>query len=295
MKKRFLCSLLLAIGVLVCMAQTMQKHTVQRGETMESIAQKYGVTVSAMKEANPNIGEYFYVGMVLNVPERVSYQERDTAESVANIVANSQTEQVQSVSTIPTETSLQVAMAKGDEDVITRKGRWLFTGRCGWHVLDYEKGMDLNGWGTNTMFGSNYFFSEQAYLKLCAGVANATKSKGDITKEGRTSVEMWNIRVPVSINYLIPMGGHRGFSVGVGPYLDYVVYGKSEYKQGNTKIKTKFSDMENAHSMIFGIHLQATLMFSEMFGLFGEYGFGLSERYKGNKENYWSVGIAYGL
>lgn len=69
MKKKILCIILLAVNILLSLAQTMQKHTVQRGETLESVAQKYGVTVAAMKEANPNIGEYFYVGMVLNVPQ----------------------------------------------------------------------------------------------------------------------------------------------------------------------------------------------------------------------------------
>lgn len=69
MKKTILCIILLAANILVSLAQTMQKHTVQRGETLESVAQKYGVTVAAMKEANPDIGNYFYVGMVLNVPQ----------------------------------------------------------------------------------------------------------------------------------------------------------------------------------------------------------------------------------
>lgn len=297
MRKRILCSMLLAINILMCMAQTVQKHTVQRGETIESIAQKYGVTVSAMKEANPNIGDYFYVGMVLNVPEKKSTTENvgaplsDTTQPTATTVppVTSQT-----VATQP-ETSFSVPVSSTPSSASNRKGTWEVTGRFGWNALDYEEGMDLKKFGMGMMFGANYFFSEMAYMKLCAGYAYATGRKGNIAKEGQTSAEMHSIRIPISVNFLIPMGEHKGFSIGAGPYFDYVVSGKSEFKQGKTKIKTKFSDFDDANALIFGIHLQATLMFSELFGIYGEYGFGLKERYKKNKENYWSVGIAYGF
>ena len=65
-------ALAIAMMLLVCatisMAQT-KSHTVTRGETIESVAQKYGVTVDALKEANPSMGSMFYVGMKLIIPE----------------------------------------------------------------------------------------------------------------------------------------------------------------------------------------------------------------------------------
>lgn len=309
-KKAFSCIMMLMISIMTCMAQTMKSHTVQRGETLESIAKKYGVTVEAIKEANPNMGGYFYVGMGLKIPEKETKVEtvKTEVEKVEVVVPTpvhdttvSTTERI-----VYSEAPQQPVASNNDsikgsrEENVIREGTWEVAARFGWHALDYKEGMDVNGWGNYFTLGANYFISEQAYLKICAGYGFATKSKGNQTKGGRTRVEMHNIRIPISINLLIPMGGYRGFAIGAGPYLDYVVYGKSEYtytelgtKIKTKTIKTKFSDIDGANSTIWGIQMQATLMFSESFGIYGEYGWGLTERYKDNKENYWSVGIAY--
>lgn len=63
---------ILSIVALLCMtfAMAQQKsHTIQRGETIESIAKKYNVSVYALQEANPDIKDMFYVGMKLVIPE----------------------------------------------------------------------------------------------------------------------------------------------------------------------------------------------------------------------------------
>ena len=80
-KKLFSCAIMLLVSIMTCMAQTMKSHTVQRGETLESIAQKYGVTVEAIKQANPGMGGYFYVGMGLKIPNKVETILPDTPVS----------------------------------------------------------------------------------------------------------------------------------------------------------------------------------------------------------------------
>lgn len=45
-------------------------HTVRDGETLSTIAKQYGVTLEALKEANPNINpEIIVVGQRINIPE----------------------------------------------------------------------------------------------------------------------------------------------------------------------------------------------------------------------------------
>lgn len=51
-------------------AQTESLHTVQRGETLETIATKYGVTVDALKQANKDAQQYLYAGMKLVIPQK---------------------------------------------------------------------------------------------------------------------------------------------------------------------------------------------------------------------------------
>lgn len=67
-KKLFL-SVLLCTVCMFAMAQSQTvTHVVQRGETIESIAEIYKVSVEDINKANPNADGIVYVGMKLNVP-----------------------------------------------------------------------------------------------------------------------------------------------------------------------------------------------------------------------------------
>lgn len=63
--KRFLATIILAASLLVGYAQK-QQHTVRRGETYASIAQKYGISESQLKQANKN--KTIYVGQTITIP-----------------------------------------------------------------------------------------------------------------------------------------------------------------------------------------------------------------------------------
>ena len=49
-------------------AQTVQKHTVKRGETLTSIAKQYGISKDEIVRLNPDAAQFVYVGMELNIP-----------------------------------------------------------------------------------------------------------------------------------------------------------------------------------------------------------------------------------
>ena len=69
MIKRFFFSVLLCIVCMFAMAQSQTvTHVVQRGETLESIADYYKVSVDDINKANPNADGMVYVGMKLNIP-----------------------------------------------------------------------------------------------------------------------------------------------------------------------------------------------------------------------------------
>lgn len=55
-------------------AQT--KHVVQRGETLELIADRYGVAAKLIKDANPLVDEY-YTGLTLLIPNKFEPNEND--------------------------------------------------------------------------------------------------------------------------------------------------------------------------------------------------------------------------
>lgn len=68
LKKLFL-SAVLCTASMVAMAQSqIITHVVQRGETLESIAKYYNISVADLNNANPNADGLIYVGMKLAVP-----------------------------------------------------------------------------------------------------------------------------------------------------------------------------------------------------------------------------------
>lgn len=77
MRKRSICSLLLVINIFICIAQNMRTHIVQRGESLENIAEMYGITIAELKQSNEYLNTYFYVGQQLNIPTPVSQEKAD--------------------------------------------------------------------------------------------------------------------------------------------------------------------------------------------------------------------------
>ena len=83
MKKLFIC--LMVMFAMTVAAQEYKTHTVQRGETISSIAAKYQVSVDDIKNANPHSGGLVYVGMKLKIPvSTISMQMPPAQDTVVN-------------------------------------------------------------------------------------------------------------------------------------------------------------------------------------------------------------------
>ncbi len=67
MRKIYILALLAAMSCGIATADT--QHKVQAGETLQSIASRYGVTVDAIKAVNPKAAKYVYAGMMLSIPD----------------------------------------------------------------------------------------------------------------------------------------------------------------------------------------------------------------------------------
>ena len=81
MVKKIFLSVLLCAVCMFSMAQSQTvTHVVQRGETLESIAEYYKVSVEDINKANPNADGMVYVGMKLNIPTNSTIQNSVTKE-----------------------------------------------------------------------------------------------------------------------------------------------------------------------------------------------------------------------
>lgn len=69
-------------------AQTVVQYTVERSETIASIAKKYGTTEAKIIELNPEAAHFIYVGMKLTIPSSpVAINRKD---SIQTAVSNQQ-------------------------------------------------------------------------------------------------------------------------------------------------------------------------------------------------------------
>lgn len=83
--KRILLSAFFMLSLSVY-AQTVNTHVVGRGETIETVAQKYGISVADLQKANPDTKEYFFAGMKLTIPARTSNPATSYRSTTPNTV-----------------------------------------------------------------------------------------------------------------------------------------------------------------------------------------------------------------
>lgn len=81
--------LLMVMFAITSTAQNVMTHTVQRGETLESIAKKYNVTVEGLTKANPDAAKFFFTGMKLNIPNEEKVLPSTSIQTKQDNVENS--------------------------------------------------------------------------------------------------------------------------------------------------------------------------------------------------------------
>lgn len=143
--KKLVTIVILLLSFTEVMAQQIS-HTIQRGETLESIAQKYNVSVDAIKKANPNVAEMIFVGMKLTIPNEkqkeavinnpVIQQQHETNLEISEVVQHQQPED-NNTSTPANTKPLQSQRQAGGTDVM-------------YHAIE-------NGWGIGLDFVISYF------------------------------------------------------------------------------------------------------------------------------------------
>ncbi len=89
LKRIFMCCLMFCFTNMVIAQDFLIKHEVKRGETLASIAKQYGVTEQMIKDANPQMGNLFYVGLKLDIPKQsdliVNEQKNEDIETDSEV------------------------------------------------------------------------------------------------------------------------------------------------------------------------------------------------------------------
>lgn len=83
MKKCILLLCLFLISTIVSFSQSVVQHIVQRGETKEYLASKYGISVEELMDANP-LFTTFYTGISVNIPVKQQVTTEEVSKTSAN-------------------------------------------------------------------------------------------------------------------------------------------------------------------------------------------------------------------
>jgi len=86
--KKLLLTIVMSMCVVVCTWANVV-HVVEPGETLKSIAKKYGLTEAQIVELNPDAGQFVYVGMELNIPVDSPVKQNASA-NVSTVVVSGQ-------------------------------------------------------------------------------------------------------------------------------------------------------------------------------------------------------------
>lgn len=254
-KKLFL-SVLLCTVCMFAMAQSQTvTHVVQRGETIESIAEIYKVSVEDINKANPNADGIVYVGMKLNIPQSKeptivskpsqpiatndktqSTIDYETHTKKSEYVANDKSYKIKAVAgvTVGTWTGKDFKEGSADSDYgqASSKNKAIYQIHIG-VVVDYLLSKNLYA-------GTGIFFNQNGYKQECIMTSGDYWDDEGANYDGKQTVKMTtnNIEVPIHLGGMYNTS-NIGLFVEAGPYFSYAISGNKK-RQGSI---TEYDDI----------------------------------------------------
>ena len=208
MVKKIILSVLLCTVCMFTMAQSQTvTHVVQRGETIESIAQYYNVSVEDINKANPNADGVVYVGMKLNIPTSSDFSKTTPKEAPKNMAPIQK-----QVTENHTENYVKHNDTQNNDEKV---GKFEFAGELGFGFI---KGAD------NFMYeatvGANYRLPYNIYVGARIGY-NSANYIGLTKYEGR-SIEVEQkyhfLEIPLELGYALK---NTSETLGVIPFVGF--------------------------------------------------------------------------
>lgn len=254
MIKKIILSALFCTVCMLSMAQSQTvTHVVQRGETLESIAEYYKVSVEDINKANPNVDGIIYVGMKLNVPTSL-VQAKDGSKEATPTKEDKQIDTHVS-SSKTSYTSQRIIMNNDSETPLgfqfaRVKASWLFPAE----LEKSTRGHYRSSYDLSFVLEGEYVFNPNVFAGLGLGymAQGSCNSDRNYSKEDGASYQQYEsqyhyIMLPLSIGYRKPIAKNVKFDIYTGPTITYVLSGYSQIRANTSEKwnKTKLKDMEN--------------------------------------------------
>lgn len=176
MIKKLVISTVLFSASVFTMAQSQTvTHTMQRGETIESIAKQYHVSVEDINKANPNMDGLVYVGMKLVVPINKGSDHSNDAK-----IAKEQEKETLPLSASDSQPALKVDNSFQEPEAISNnkknmsdfnflgvdyRAAFESTGE-GFYAIGFNT-FSPSGFGAEFFMGADYGLIDSDYAGLC--------------------------------------------------------------------------------------------------------------------------------
>ena len=287
MVKKIILSVLLCTVCMFTMAQSQTvTHVVQRGETIESIAQYYNVSVEDINKANPNADGVVYVGMKLNNPTSSDFSKTTPKEAPKNMAPIQK-----QVTENHTENYVKHNDTQNNDEKV---GKFEFAGELGFGFI---KGAD------NFMYeatvGANYRLPYNIYVGARIGY-NSANYIGLTKYEGR-SIEVEQkyhfLEIPLELGYALK---NTSETLGVIPFVGFNtnigLSGKNKLRTLGTGGKTESQKVKIGGKVGLGARVGVRVCLWG-FDITGSYQIPLNDKQKGwfGKDAFPEITLAWGF
>ena len=267
LKRIMMCCLMFGFVSVVFAQDYQAKHQVQRGETLASIAKQYGVTEQMIKDANPQMGDLFYVGLKLDIPKK---QKNTVNIRNTPVKTNENTKFLENMS------------VEYDSNTNERE-KYLFAIEIGYGFLDDGGMKGSSAFAYQATVGMNYLFDNNVYTGARIGYNSANST----FIGGKSTIQM--IVLPLEVGYVwgnenVKFIPFSGFDLNIG------LNGKNKY-DGYDDVKMKVGGK-------LGIALNIGLRLSLWtFNISGKYHLPINEQQKKffGEDAYPEISIGFGF
>lgn len=289
------CRLNLTLAALICCIATVfaqtapTTHIVDRGETLQSIADRYGITTAQLIEANPDAKEFVYVGMELQIPATATVATRPSTTS--------------STSTPAPLPAGGAADSYADYSSVSPEGPGfapIFD--LEWGFLPKAKEVKNHNFAYAITFGANYYFMEKEN-KLFAGASIGYNSfnysyfgsyQGDYLTQTNN---VHCIAIPIRVGYSIKTDNRKfGITPLIGLDFNCGVKTTEKFKSRGNQLGNREEKVNGKKGL--GLGFRAGLEFSIAgFNIGGAYVLPINNKqeYFSGDDGYFAVSIGWGL
>lgn len=216
--------IILALGLMTAaLGATAQNttHVMQKGETVESIARKYGISTDELLRLNPDAKTFVYVGMKFAIPSKQATTTTPDAPAAT----------VETPSTAPTQytapaqytasdysapsdnsSSLRDKLISFGSDYENLKGTGCITMELAFNHVRAKIIEDAN-FGFQFGWGYRYYVHDNIFAEMLFGYKMHAYFDSDKTDHMFT--------LPIHIGVSMPVTEHAGVGLFVGPRVDF--------------------------------------------------------------------------